>query len=152
MDGLQADRGTSECAWGAVRAGSSRWKSLFTCQRGLVSLPLGTCAAELSALESCRLPGTDGPASALRGRGISLQPRSAPLPRAPAPALRAPASAGSRARSSQRGSRALQSRFSCGGGLGADGPGDRPAKSIHPPLTPHLTPGSKLQNAAQKDG
>lgn len=74
------------------------------------------------ALEGCRLPETAGPASALRRQAIPLQPGSAPLPRAlhAALALLSQPCAGSRARappSSQRGSRALQSRFSCGGRL-----------------------------------
>lgn len=92
VDCLQADRGASECLGLCVR-GLLQMEALFTCQRGPVSLPLGTSVAGLSALGSCRLLGTNGPASPLLRRGIFF-PAGPRRSARPAPALRARAPTG----------------------------------------------------------
>ena len=72
--------------------GLLRVEALFTCQRGPVSLPLGTSLAGFLALGSCRLPGTNGPDSpCLSSARHHFPGRLARLSARPAPALRAPA-------------------------------------------------------------
>lgn len=58
-------------------SGLLQMEALFTCQRGPVSLPLGTSVAGFSALGSSRRPTANGPASPLLRRGAG---RCAPLP------------------------------------------------------------------------
>lgn len=71
----------------SVCAGCSTWKCLFTCQRGLVSLPLGTGAAGL-----CASPGLTGPPRrSAAGRGplrVRLCVRLCAAAPRPGPALR----------------------------------------------------------------
>lgn len=145
VDCLQADRGASECVWGSVCAGCSRWKPCLHVSAGRFPFLL------VLLLPGFRRSGAAG-SSGLTGRPRrSSAGASFSRPVRAAPHARLPRSAPGLPPASRRGSRAC----------GAAPPkvsGPEPAArttGYYPPapsLTPRLAPGSTLPSAAQRDG